>query len=68
MRSTLDVKITTGNISNLTCPDPKCDHELQYHVIRFIVKPEIFSKYEKFMLQEHLQSQTDCMWDQISSF
>ncbi len=55
------VRIMDGGVNALICPNDKCESQANPSQIKQLVDPEIYEKYEKYMLQTTL----DCMSDVI---
>eukprot|EP00092_Neocalanus_flemingeri_P032850 GFUD01035727.1.p1 GENE.GFUD01035727.1~~GFUD01035727.1.p1 ORF type:complete len:851 (+),score=264.61 GFUD01035727.1:38-2590(+) len=54
-------KISTGAVSSLVCPTPKCDTQALPNQVAELVTPDLFQKYESLLLETQLESMTDVM-------
>ncbi|KAG8226845.1 hypothetical protein J437_LFUL004086 [Ladona fulva] len=53
------VQIKDGNVRGLNCPEPKCDKQASLSLVKELVSPELFAKYDSVLLSSTLDTLTD---------
>lgn len=53
------VQIREGAVKNLSCPTTKCESQAQPSQVESLVSQDMYSKYEKFLLQTALDTMSD---------
>ena len=56
------VKIEDGSVKALTCPSHDCNTQALPSQVKQLVTPELFTKYDKFLLQSSLDGMSDIVY------
>eukprot|EP00116_Pleurobrachia_bachei_P008260 sb/3468522/ len=59
MKGFFEVMIGEGSVSAITCPSAKCESSALPNQVKELVDPELFEKYERFLLQRTLDQMID---------
>lgn len=59
MRDYFNVQIQEGNVKGLECPEDKCESQAHPSQVKNLVSPELFSKYDRLLLQTSLDTMAD---------
>lgn len=51
VRANIELSVKDGTVELMKCPDTNCDVTASYSLIKRIISPELFQRYEKLMLQ-----------------
>lgn len=62
MKEYFEIQIADGSVSSLRCPDPSCDSFAQPGLVRDLVKPELFVRYDRLLLQRSLEGMDDVVY------
>ncbi|KAK3099874.1 hypothetical protein FSP39_011069 [Pinctada imbricata] len=62
MRDYFTVQIQEGNVKALLCPDDKCESQAHPCQVKDLVTNELFTKYDKLLLQTSLDTMVDVMY------
>ncbi|XP_062513556.1 E3 ubiquitin-protein ligase RNF14-like [Corticium candelabrum] len=62
MKEYFEIQISDGSVSSLRCPDPSCDSHAHPELVRELVKPELFVRYDKLLLQRGLEGMEDIVY------
>ncbi|XP_064637638.1 E3 ubiquitin-protein ligase RNF14-like isoform X2 [Lineus longissimus] len=62
MSGYFEVQINEGSVKALTCPFDKCDTQALPSQVKLLVKPEIFAKYDRLLLQSSLDTMADIIY------
>lgn len=54
--------VKEGSLDALKCPEPGCKDPLSVHVLRRLLEPEAFDRWEQLMLQRALDSMPDAAY------
>ena len=56
------VQIETGSVKALMCPEMKCESQALPSQVKNLVGPDLFAKYDKFLLQSSLDEMSDIVY------
>lgn len=56
------VQINDGAVKNLTCPEAECNTQAQPSQVKSLINPDLYSKYENFLLQTTLDTMEDVVY------
>lgn len=62
MTEYLEIQISDGSVSSLKCPDPACDSHAPASLVKELVKPELFARYDRLLLQRSLDGMEDIVY------
>lgn len=62
MKSYFEVQINDGNVKGLTCPYDKCDSQALPTQVKELVGEELFSRYDRLLLQTSLDTMSDIQY------
>ena len=62
MASYFKVQIEDGAVKAMTCPSHDCDSQALPSQVKQLVTPELFAKYDKFLLQSSLDGMSDVIY------
>ena len=57
-----EMRIKDGSVLRLYCPDQKCKTVIPHTVLREILKPEMFERWEKLVLSKALDTMSDIVY------
>ena len=56
------VQIEDGAVRALVCPSDKCESQALQSQVQHLVSPDLFAKYDRFLLQSSLDGMSDVMY------
>lgn len=62
MRHYFKAKIDDNQCMEIKCCDPSCKTVINYEEVRLCLEPEMFERYERFVLEAGLKKDPDCRW------
>ncbi|GAQ78006.1 hypothetical protein KFL_000060730 [Klebsormidium nitens] len=62
MTSLVDIHVKEGSLARLTCPDTDCKEPLPPNIIKDLLAPEQFQRWETLMLQKTFDSMSDVVY------
>ncbi|KAH3762551.1 E3 ubiquitin-protein ligase RNF14 [Pelomyxa schiedti] len=62
MRTFCATHITSGEIELLHCPQTGCNKDIDPNVIRSLVSPEQYARYEHFLITKSMEGRPDVTW------
>ncbi|XP_071445338.1 E3 ubiquitin-protein ligase RNF14-like [Hetaerina americana] len=57
-----EVQIKDGNVHCVNCPDHECNHQALPSLVKDLVSPELFAKYDSVLLSSTLDTLTDIIY------
>lgn len=55
-------KIQSGDVTKISCPSGSCEETLSLNVIRDLVSPEVFERFDRLLLQKTLDGMRDVVY------
>ena len=55
-------KVRSGDVAKIECPSNSCKESLSLNLIRELVSPEIFERFDRLLLQKTLDKMTDVVY------
>ena len=62
MTEYFEIQISDGSVSSLRCPDSACDCHAHASLVKELVKPELFARYDRLLLQRSLEGMEDIVY------
>ena len=56
------VQIESGSVKALNCPETKCESQALPSQVKTLVSPDLFAKYDKYLLQYSLDEMSDIVY------
>ena len=56
------VQIESGSVKALNCPETKCESQALPSQVKNLVSPDLFAKYDKYLLQSSLDEMSDIVY------
>ena len=56
------VQIESGSVKALNCPETKCESQALPSQVKNLVSPDLFAKYDKYLLQSGLDEMSDIVY------
>ncbi|XP_015517528.1 E3 ubiquitin-protein ligase RNF14 [Neodiprion lecontei] len=67
MRQYISLRISEGKVNSICCPEHKCNTEITPDLVKELVSPEIYERYERLLLKVTLDSMSDIIYCPRSS-
>jgi len=58
----ITTKIQNGDVTNICCPSGSCEEAMSLIVIRDLVSPEVFERFDRLLLQKTLDGMRDVVY------
>ena len=59
MKDYFTIQISEGSVKALTCPEDKCDVQADPSMVKSLVNPDLFERYDELLLKRTLECMTD---------